>query len=40
MAGCALTAFLSLLSLVGLSYYGLPFFYDFMVEEFRWSPPP
>lgn len=33
----ALTAFLSLLSLVGLSYYGLPFFYDFMVKEFGWS---
>jgi MFS family permease len=33
----ALTAFLSLFSLVGLSYYGLPFFYDFMVKEFGWS---
>lgn len=33
----ALTAFLSLFSLVGLSYYGLPFFYDFMVKDFGWS---
>jgi sugar phosphate permease len=33
----AATAFLSLFSLVGLSYYGLPFFYDFMVQEFGWS---
>jgi sugar phosphate permease len=33
----AATAFLSLFSLVGLSFYGLPFFYDFMVTEFGWS---
>src|SRR5262249_5002734 len=29
----AVTAFLSLFSLVGLSFYGLPFFYDFMVKD-------
>ena len=29
----AATTFLSLFSLVGLSFYGLPFFYDFMVKE-------
>jgi MFS family permease len=33
----AATAFLTLFSLVGLSFYGLPFFYDFMVQEFGWS---
>src|SRR5262245_35885714 len=33
----AATAFLSLFSLVGLSFYGLPFFYDFMVKEFGWN---
>ncbi len=33
----AATTFLSLFSLVGLSFYGLPFFYDFMVREFGWS---
>jgi sugar phosphate permease len=33
----AATAFLSLFSLVGLSFYGLPFFYDFMVKEFGWD---
>jgi len=33
----AATAFLSLFSLVGLSFYGLPFFYDFFVKEFGWS---
>jgi MFS family permease len=31
------TAFLSLFGLVGFAYYGLPFFYDFMVKEFGWS---
>ena len=36
-AQVALTAFLSLFSLVGLSFYGLPFFYDFMVKDFGWS---
>jgi sugar phosphate permease len=33
----AATAFLSLFSLVGLSFYGLPFFYDFFEKEFHWS---
>jgi len=33
----AANAFMTLFSLVGLSYYGLPFFYDFMVKEFGWS---
>jgi MFS family permease len=33
----AATAFLSLFSLVGISFYGLPIFYDFMVKEFGWS---
>lgn len=33
----ALTSFLALFSIVGLALYGLPFFYDFMVEEFGWS---
>ncbi|MBO0720570.1 MAG: MFS transporter [Blastocatellia bacterium] len=33
----AATAFLSLFSLVGLSFYGLPFFYDFWVRDFGWS---
>lgn len=33
----AATAFLILFSLVGISFYGLPFFYDFMVKEFGWS---
>ncbi len=31
------TVFLSLFSLVGIAYYGLPFFYDFMIREFGWS---
>ncbi|MGE0130272.1 MAG: MFS transporter [Blastocatellales bacterium] len=31
------TAFLTLFSLVGLSFYGLPFFYDFFEREFHWS---
>lgn len=31
------TAFLSLFGLVGFAYYGLPFFYDFMVREYGWS---
>jgi len=31
------TGFLSLFSIVGIAYYGLPFFYDFWVEEFGWS---
>ncbi len=33
----AATSFLTLFSLVGLSFYGLPFFYDFMVKEFGWT---
>jgi MFS family permease len=32
-----LTAFLSLFALVGIAYYGLPFFYDFMTKEYGWS---
>ena len=31
------TAFLSLLAIVGIALYGLPFFYDFMVRDFGWS---
>jgi sugar phosphate permease len=31
------TAFLSLFSLVGIMFYGLPFFYDFWIKEFGWS---
>ena len=31
------TAFLSLMAIVGFALYGLPFFYDFMVNEFGWS---
>jgi MFS family permease len=31
------TAFLSLFGIVGFAYYGLPFFYDFMIKEFGWS---
>jgi MFS family permease len=33
----AATGFLSLFSLVGIAFYGLPFFYDFWVTEFGWS---
>lgn len=33
----AATGFLSLFSLVGIMFYGLPFFYDFWVKEFGWS---
>ncbi len=33
----ALTAFLSLFALVGFAYYGLPFFYDFMINDFGFS---
>jgi len=33
----ALTSFFALFSIVGLALYGLPFFYDFMVEEFGWT---
>ncbi|MEO5980139.1 MAG: MFS transporter [Chryseolinea sp.] len=31
------TGFLSLFSLVGIMFYGLPFFYDFWVKDFGWS---
>ena len=31
------TTFLSLFALVGIAYYGLPFFYDFMSGEYGWS---
>jgi sugar phosphate permease len=31
------TGFLSLFSLVGIMFYGLPFFYDFWVTDFGWS---
>src|SRR5262245_17336908 len=33
----AATAFLTLFSLVGLSFYGLPFFYNFWKAEFGWT---
>jgi sugar phosphate permease len=33
----AATGFLSLFSLVGIMFYGLPFFYDFWVTDFEWS---
>jgi sugar phosphate permease len=33
----AATAFLSLFSLVGIMFYGLPFFYDFWIQEFEWT---
>ena len=31
------TAFLSLFSIVGFALYGLPFFYDFFVQDLGWS---
>jgi sugar phosphate permease len=31
------TGFLSLFSIVGIMFYGLPFFFDFWVKEFNWS---
>jgi len=31
------TAFLSLFAIVGIAYYGLPFFFDFMTKDFGWS---
>ncbi len=31
------TGFLSLFSIVGIMFYGLPFFFDFWVEDFGWS---
>lgn len=33
----AATGFLSLFSLVGIMFYGLPFFYDFWVTDFGWT---
>ena len=33
----AATGFLSLFSLIGIMFYGLPFFYDFWVTDFGWS---
>ena len=33
----ALTAFLALFSIVGLALYGLPFYYNFMMNEFGWT---
>ncbi len=35
--GVVATGFLSLFSVVGIMFYGLPFFYDFWVKEFDWS---
>lgn len=32
-----ITAFCSLLAIVGFALYGLPFFYDFFMKEFGWS---
>ena len=32
-----ITAFCSLLAIVGFALYGLPFFYDFYIKEFGWS---
>lgn len=32
-----ITTFLALFGIVGFAYYGLPFFYDFMVREYGWS---
>jgi sugar phosphate permease len=32
-----ITTFLSLFALVGIAYYGLPFFFDFITKEFGWS---
>jgi sugar phosphate permease len=31
------TGFLSLFALIGIMFYGLPFFYDFWVTDFGWS---
>ena len=31
------TGFLSLFSIVGIMFYGLPFFFDFWVTDFEWS---
>src|SRR6202040_609542 len=31
------TSFLALFSIVGLALWGLPFYYDFMVQQFGWT---
>ena len=31
------TAFFSLFAIVGIAFYGLPFFFDFMTHDFGWS---
>ncbi|BBE20246.1 major facilitator superfamily MFS_1 [Aquipluma nitroreducens] len=31
------TGFFSLFSIVGIAFYGLPFFYDFWVQDYGWS---
>jgi len=31
------TGFISLFSIVGIAFYGLPFFYDLWIEDFGWS---
>jgi hypothetical protein len=33
----AATAFVVLFCIVGLALWGLPFYYDFMVQQFGWS---
>lgn len=33
----AVVAFFTLFTIVGLALYGLPFFYDFMVQDYGWS---
>jgi sugar phosphate permease len=33
----AATGFLSLFSLVGIMFYGIPFFFDFWVKDFHWT---
>ena len=33
----AATGFLSLFSVVGIMFYGIPFFFDFWVKDFHWS---
>ena len=33
----ALTSFLNLYALVGIAFYGPPFFYNFLVKEYGWS---
>jgi sugar phosphate permease len=33
----ALTSFFNLYALVGIAFYGPPYFYDFLVKEFGWS---